>query len=290
MSYHVRAAGTRADASRTAPVRHLVLSPHYDDAALSLGGTIHALVQSGQQVWVVTVFAGGPPPGLSLSRVARKLHQRMGQSGDALLRTRQAEDRAALQLLGASSLWLSPRDAIYRRDPDSGAWCYPRPGRLFGAIHPLDLQALPALLSELDERAEAADRSWSIYAPLGIGGHVDHQLARALGERMAERGQSVSFYEDFPYAEPGRQGRGSRAGASMGQGPDGQLASPTTGLQPRLRSLTAVDLDARVESVLAYRSQLAHLLGDAQQAERRVRQFAETRGADGPAERTWHRP
>src|SRR4029450_9580203 len=50
-----------------------------------------------------------------------------------------------------------------------------------------------------------------VYFPLGIGGHVDHQLCREVGvSLLAEQRQWVmpapsfvgilSFYEDFPYA------------------------------------------------------------------------------------------
>ena len=51
-----------------------------------------------------------------------------------------------------------------------------------------------------------------VYLPLGVGGHVDHQLCREVGHRPAPGGPPLghagprlcghrsSFYEDFPYA------------------------------------------------------------------------------------------
>ena len=50
-----------------------------------------------------------------------------------------------------------------------------------------------------------------VYFPLGVGGHVDHQLCREVGVRLLQEGRRwvmpgpdyagiVAFYEDFPYA------------------------------------------------------------------------------------------
>ena len=50
-----------------------------------------------------------------------------------------------------------------------------------------------------------------VYLPLGVGGHVDHQLCREVGVRLLQEGRRwvmpgpdyagmVTFYEDFPYA------------------------------------------------------------------------------------------
>ncbi|MGH2521295.1 MAG: PIG-L deacetylase family protein, partial [Anaerolineales bacterium] len=52
---------------------HLYLSPHFDDAALSCGGTIHQQTRQGERAVVVTVCAGDSPPG-PLSAFAQTLH------------------------------------------------------------------------------------------------------------------------------------------------------------------------------------------------------------------------
>ncbi len=38
--------------------KHIYLSPHYDDAALSCGGSIHKQATQQEPVAVITVFAG----------------------------------------------------------------------------------------------------------------------------------------------------------------------------------------------------------------------------------------
>ena len=45
-----------------ADYRHVYLSPHFDDAALSLGGTLARQVAAGERVLVVTVCSA-PPSG-----------------------------------------------------------------------------------------------------------------------------------------------------------------------------------------------------------------------------------
>jgi hypothetical protein len=40
----------------------------------------------------------------------------------------------------------------------------------------------------------------TVLAPLGLGRHIDHLIAREVGIRLALQGRSVVFYEDLPYA------------------------------------------------------------------------------------------
>ena len=42
-------------------MHHLFLSPHYDDAVYSCGGTLASLTTAGENVTVLTVCAGSPP-------------------------------------------------------------------------------------------------------------------------------------------------------------------------------------------------------------------------------------
>ncbi|HZU12538.1 MAG TPA: PIG-L family deacetylase [Chloroflexota bacterium] len=180
--------------------RHIVISPHLDDAVLSLGGTIFQLAASGDEILVVTAFAGaaGPP----YSELARELHVRWGSPFD-VNRLRRAEDVAALTRLGAEARHLDIRDAIYRRAA-SGTWMYDAghvgergEGTLSGPIHPEDGWIPERLVQSVAALASGPTR---IYAPLGIGRHVDHVLAFAAG-RLLSREHDVTYYEDYPYVE-----------------------------------------------------------------------------------------
>jgi LmbE family N-acetylglucosaminyl deacetylase len=95
--------------------RIVVVSPHLDDAVLSLGATIASAVRSGADVEVLSVFCGDPgsaaPPG--------EWDRKSGfQSEGEASRVRREEDRAACSILGARPRWLPFGDEQYdqRRD------------------------------------------------------------------------------------------------------------------------------------------------------------------------------
>lgn len=87
-----------------------ILSPHLDDAVLSLGAAIARATRSGAAVEVVTVFAGDP----DASEPSGAWDARSGfrTCGEAI-RTRRSEDLRACRLLGASTRWLPFADLQY---------------------------------------------------------------------------------------------------------------------------------------------------------------------------------
>ena len=52
---------------------HLFVSPHFDDAVLSCGATMHRLRRLGERVMVLTVCAGVPDNSQSLATHARNI-------------------------------------------------------------------------------------------------------------------------------------------------------------------------------------------------------------------------
>lgn len=170
----------------------VVLSPHLDDAVYSLGGWLAWRVQQGDRVEVWTVCAGEPPPE-PLSLVAQVLHQMWGLQREEVVATRRAEDHAACRLLGLTPRHLEVPDAIYRRDA-TGEPLYPDFDALTGSLHPTD-EALVETLADHFRREWPAEAR--VVAPMAIGGHVDHRLARAAAEAT---GRVAAYYADFPYA------------------------------------------------------------------------------------------
>jgi LmbE family N-acetylglucosaminyl deacetylase len=173
---------------------HVYLSAHLDDAVYSCGGLIHAQAQRGEQIIVLTAFAGGPPAG-ALSEFAQELHQRWG-AGRSAVEARRQEDRAACAVLGARPSHLDLPEAIYRRGRD-GAWLYLDEAAIFGPPAAGDEPTLAALASSL---VEACPPGSGVSAPLGIGGHVDHRLLRLAAERLD---RPLVYYRDQPYAAAG---------------------------------------------------------------------------------------
>lgn len=164
--------------------RAIFLSPHLDDAVLSAGALIARRVAGGDRVEVWTFFTQGPP--LDTLPPERRVF------GDYT--TRLEEDARALARLGATRRLLGYVERIWRE---------PRLARtldVFTTPPGPDFPNLPGMRAAVREAlATGAD----VYAPLGIGNHIDHmEVALACGEvRLADDGAAarMRFYED-PYA------------------------------------------------------------------------------------------
>lgn len=95
----------------------LVVSPHLDDAVLSLGATMARATRSGAQVDVLTVFAGDP----GSTRPVSGWDCRAGFATEGEAATaRRAEDLEACRIVGAAPTWFSFAAGSYgdARDPD----------------------------------------------------------------------------------------------------------------------------------------------------------------------------
>lgn len=260
----------------------IYLAPHYDDASLSCGGAIHRHTQAGQAVLVVTVCAAPPPPGEPLSPFAERLHRAWGSPADVIA-MRQAEDRASLEILGADYLRLNFNDCIYRGHPERGQWFYNDDAALFDPIHPDDLSLIPRIVEALQELVPA-EPDTVIYAPLGVGHHVDHQLVHAAAWELHRLGWSVAFYEDYPYADPASR----YAAAGWGYTLDVTLATLTaTPLQPQLDFFSEENLQAKIKSIHAYASQIPTLFEGETDLEQQLRAYALHTGEGQLAERVW---
>ena len=260
---------------------HLYLSPHYDDASLSCGGAIHRQTQAGEAALVVTVCAAPPPPGEPLSPLAERLHRSWGSPGDVIA-TRQAEDQRSMEILGADYVRLNFQDCIYRGHPEKGQWFYNNGVELFGPIHPEESQLVNNVVAALLEVIPAGSET-TIYAPLSVVCHVDHQLVHAAAWQLQQQGWPVAFYEDYPYADP----QSLYAAAGWGHTLETALAAPEAAqLHSQLRFFSAEDLQAKIESVRAYDSQL-EMLFDKAEVEQPLRAYALRVGEGQLAERVW---
>ncbi|MDK2981513.1 MAG: hypothetical protein PWQ55_1860 [Chloroflexota bacterium] len=172
----------------------LVLSPHLDDAVLSLGGMMAYKAAQEQSVVVYNLFCApyhGP-----LSPAAQRLHEGWGDPED-ITALRLEEDRQALALIGAQQIIGDARDLIYRQSLQ-GAWLYANMEDIQGERNPEDNALVSAYFSKLSSMFPKDQ--FDIYAPLGIGGHIDHMLAFEIGTQLQQAGYPVKFYEDLPYA------------------------------------------------------------------------------------------
>jgi LmbE family N-acetylglucosaminyl deacetylase len=248
--------------------RQIYLSPHYDDAVLSCGGSISLQHMAGHQALVVTIF-GGAGNG-ALTPYAAQLQREMGfgaAAEDAVARRRE-EDTAACEVLNADTLWLDFPDALYRG--------YGSREALFGGVERTDLgieEQLAAILLEIRSRSPLA----VIYAPLGVGHHVDHQIVCSAADRLVQQQANVKFFEDFPYV------------ASQGALADRQRELSLK-MEPEMNEVSS-HIPARVAAIALYRSQVPQLFGSEEKMRQMVESYTGTIRTTYPGikiERFWH--
>ncbi len=269
------------------PVTHRFLSPHYDDIALSCGGSAALLARSGATPEIRVAFGAEPDPAQELSPFANEQHRRWGFAASQVISERRREEAAAADLLGATSSSLSLCDAIYR------GTSYQSDDQLFGAVAAAEASLPAQIATELRDPTTALATT-RLYVPLGVGNHVDHQLCFAAGLDLAASGWDVWFYEDIPYAlKPNALAhRLDEIAASW------QALAPAPLWAGRLEPVARIDIDAvwdtKVAAVLAYASQMQtifrEVVPDAAGTgiETALRAYASRFGDGFLAEQMWH--
>lgn len=255
-----------------AEARHIYLSPHLDDAALSCGGMITTQAARGEQIAVITIFAGSPQADRPLSPFAQSLHRRWQEAAplglsfrDPSMRRRE-EDLHALAELGGQIQVLHGHlgDCIYRTDR-AGRFLYASEEAIFGQPNDSD----PAW--ELIQERPALQAGQIVYAPLAVGGHVDHRITRQIVERWRLPPAQVRFYEDYPYAE--------KPGAV-------EMITDGSSLRLDLIPLDEAALAAKIRSVACYDSQISTFWPDLHTMGQALRGYAAHRGGEA----LWFQP
>ncbi len=160
--------------------RLVILSPHYDDAAFSCGGTLLRTLQHGEVI-VINLF----------SSYSGLLSKSSFVSGEV----RETEEAAAARQFGFSSWPLGEKDVVVRR---SG---FEAGGKLFLPPDNEELRYLDDLVERLQSMLSGMCYDF-VLAPLGVGWHVDHILCHLAARRLIGRAFDESelfFYEDAPY-------------------------------------------------------------------------------------------
>jgi LmbE family N-acetylglucosaminyl deacetylase len=169
----------------------IYLSPHLDDAALSLGGLIWEQTQAGQRVSIWTICAGDPPSG-DFSPFAESLHARWGIGWEAI-QVRRAEDIQSCRRLGAAYHHFDVPDCIYRRSPKTGNPLYASEEALWVPVHADEKVLIDKIKKDL---LTTLPKGAKLVCPLTIGDHVDHRLTRAAAEKL---GIPLDYYAEYPY-------------------------------------------------------------------------------------------
>ena len=197
---------------------------------------------------------------------------------------RRLEDERFAAFAEVSTVFLDLPDAVFRG--------YEGDEQLLGTPRADD--PAPA---DLLRREVARLEPQRVYFPMGIGGHVDHQLARNAGlALLADLPSwtmpfpsyigSLVFYEDFPYAHWSDFGQ-------LDDLPPEAFASLPAGVSLAAEFADVSDvLERKIRGIALYESQMDRLFGGVQPMAEAARayaaQVAEIGGvATGAAERYW---
>jgi LmbE family N-acetylglucosaminyl deacetylase len=202
-------------------------------------------------------------------------------AGD-LMAQRRVEDERYAYFAEASIVFLDLPDAVFRGyDGDEQLLGKPR----------ADDQAPFEILRQEIARLEPQ----KVYLPLGIGGHVDHQLCRDVGVELLNEARrwvmpgpeyagSIVFYEDFPYAFWNESALDQLGADSLVGLPEGVSIFPTY-------ADIGDQLERKITGIRIYESQISRLFDDTKEMANAVRVYAKTMAelgeVDGMAERYW---
>lgn len=204
-------------------------------------------------------------------------------AGDAMAQRRLEDERYAA-FAEVSFIWLDLPDAVFRGyEGDEQLLGTPR------ADDPAPVEILRREIARLDPSR--------VYLPMGIGGHVDHQLARDAGLALLGDARSwampgndyagrIVLYEDFPYAW--WEGFGALADLPA----DALAAMPAdVSVAAEYADISDV-LERKIRGIALYESQMERLFDGTKAMADAVRGFAARTGDNGAvpgglAERYW---
>jgi LmbE family N-acetylglucosaminyl deacetylase len=203
-------------------------------------------------------------------------------AGDLMARRRMEDERFAY-FAEASIVFLDLPDAVFRG--------YEGDDQLLGAPRADDEAPYDILRQEI-----ARLEPQKVYLPLGVGGHVDHQLCREAGIRLLDEARrwvmpgpdyagTVIFYEDFPYAYWNDFRRLGDLGADVLAGLPADVS-----LYPTYADISD-QLERKITGISMYESQIDRLFDDTRSMAEAVRAYGRTLGefgeVAGAAERYW---
>ena len=203
-------------------------------------------------------------------------------AGDMMARRRLEDERYAY-FAEVSIVFLDLPDAVFRG--------YQGDDQLLGEPRDDDTRPFELLQREI-ERLEPQQ----VYLPLGVGGHVDHQLCRQVGVELLkapdrwimpgpEYAGTVVFYEDFPYSW------WSDFRTLDQLGPDAFSELPANvSVFPTYTDISD-QIERKITGVTIYESQIERLFDGTREMANAVRTQGAALGiigdVAGPAERYW---
>lgn len=185
----------------------IFISPHLDDAILSAGGLLSSL--SGKtKIIVINVFTKSvdDKPTLSAWKYVKAMRYKKAKK---LYEDRRKEDKKAFAQINITPINLGFTEALWRKKTGMIANTLGKLLPEFCSIYPIyRLHITAGKIAKADEKIMAEitkqitviitqEKDPVIFAPLGIGKHVDHCIVRKICANAF--GKKVIYWSDFPY-------------------------------------------------------------------------------------------
>ncbi len=224
----------------------LFLSPHLDDVAFSCGGTTIRLISEEWDVALCTIFTASHPNPRGFA-LACQLDKGLPANVDYMALRRQEDSNFA----SAANIKICEH-LSYPEAPHRG---YNSAADLFAGIHEDD-QIWQPLAVEIALQAKHFE--W-IFAPQGLGNHVDH-LQTILAVKAAGLSDRTLWYLDTPYAIRNPEAR------------------PAVVLPTHLEAEQfAIDLQLKVKACTVYKTQVPFQFGSIPLLEKKLERFHRSR-------------
>jgi len=164
-------------------VKHIYISPHSDDVALSCGGRIIANPARGTDTLVLNIFSS---ENRNASKDASPLENTFHDSINAI---RTSEDHSAWKFAGVQTHYADIPESLLRNK---------FPFSIFARSPDIDVE------NEIYNIVISFVRSYpdaTFYFPAGFGNHVDHLACTDVAFRLLDEGAlpKILLYEDIPY-------------------------------------------------------------------------------------------
>jgi LmbE family N-acetylglucosaminyl deacetylase len=166
----------------------VVVSPHRDDAAFSLGLTVGSWLEQGHAVEVMNVFTRTEYAPYS---DVDSLHANDRMSFASAVRKREDEAwvKRYVGQLGRGRLTL---EDLNLKDAPLRLHCSPE------AVYGREPELTEKVVSKLKRTLELS-KAGALVLPLGVGNHVDHLTVRTASLPADRHATPLAFYEDQPY-------------------------------------------------------------------------------------------
>lgn len=167
---------------------YIFISPHLDDAILSAGGLIYELKDK-KKIKIITVFTkASDKNNSSIQKYVRSCNR---SNSRELFFDREKEDERLCQYLKINYLHLGFTDALWRNSHRSIKDVFNK--KINSTKEEKDLEK--KIVHKL-KKAIKNEKGSIIFAPLSIGGHIDHIIINKI---CRENYTNVIYWEDYPY-------------------------------------------------------------------------------------------